>query len=76
MIQITVVSRRPLLQPRQLIHNPHRFHAHPDDALDEVDDVARVFGPVVRVILDAAGLVHRDGVALHDPELVAPTSPA
>lgn len=46
------------------------FEADADDALEEVDDVARVVvlaAPVVGVVHDAALLVRGDGVAFHDP---------
>lgn len=46
------------------------FEADADDALEGVDDVARVVvlaAPVVCVVHDAALLVRGDGVAFHDP---------
>lgn len=49
-----------LFQYRQGFHNPRAFNTHADDALDQINDVARVAvlgTPVVRVVLDAAGLV-------------------
>lgn len=61
-----------LSQPklRQRLHDLHGFDAERDDALEQVDDVARLVvlvAPEVGVVDDAALFVGGDGVALHDP---------
>lgn len=59
-----------LIQRGEGFDDADGFEADADDALEEVDDVARVVvlaAPVVGVVHDAALLVRGDGVAFHDP---------
>ena len=56
-----------VIQRREGGDQADAFQADADEAFEEVHDVARVVGPVVGVVADAAGLVCRDGVTLHDP---------
>lgn len=54
------------IQSRQILDNGNGFHAHGDDALEQVYDVTWIIGPVIWVITDTAGLVRANLMATHD----------
>jgi len=52
-------------------YDVQRFHAHPDEARDEIDDVSRLvlfLEPLVQVVHDAALLVYCVLESFHHPE--------
>ena len=48
----------------QAVHDVHGLHAHADDLLYQIDDVARFGRVFVRIVDDAALLVRRDLVCV------------
>lgn len=56
-----------LVERGQAVHDVDGLHAHADDLLDQIDDVARVGRILIRVVDDAALLVRRDLVTVYQP---------
>ena len=66
-IKAVVSLVRQDVQRREGVHDRHGAQADGHDPFEQVDDVARVVRPVVRVVDDAARPVGADVVAVHDP---------